>query len=251
MIEIKGVSKSYDGVRKAVDSIHLEIKDGEIFGLIGPNGAGKSTLLNMMVGLLRQDEGTIRLNGKDTIEDMEASKFQFAYISDSPDHLLRLKAIEYLKFIADVYKIPVEDRVKRVEYLAKEFNLRDRLDAKIKTFSHGMRQKLMIIGALLANPKIWILDEPMTGLDPQASFKLKEKMKQHAKEGNIVLFSTHVLEVAEKLVDRIGVISHGKVLFVGTVEELRHSMSNQSSLEELFIELVEKEDVQEVEKEKE
>ena len=152
---------------------------------------------------------------------------------------LKLKGIEYLNFIADVYEISKEDRKERIENLAKKFKIYDGLDSRMESYSHGMRQKLMIISVLLHNPKNWILDEPMTGLDPKSAFDLKEMMKVHAKNGNTVFFSTHVLEVAEKLCDRIGIINKGKLLFVGTFEEMKSKLKENASLEELFLEITE------------
>ena len=152
---------------------------------------------------------------------------------------LKLKGIEYLNFIADVYEISKEDRKERIENLAKKFKIYDDLDSRMESYSHGMRQKLMIISVLLHNPKNWILDEPMTGLDPKSAFDLKEMMKVHAKNGNTVFFSTHVLEVAEKLCDRIGIINKGKLLFVGTFEEMKSKLKENASLEDLFLEITE------------
>ncbi|MDO5734674.1 MAG: ABC transporter ATP-binding protein [Eubacteriales bacterium] len=239
MIQIKNVSKSYDGKKKAVDSLSLDINDGEIFGLLGPNGAGKSTLLKMMVGILAPDEGEIRLNGHSIQTDTLAAKQRFGYVSDNPDHLLRLKGHEFLRFMADAYHVPDELRADRIAELAEEFSLSDELNNQIQSFSHGMRQKMMVMGALISDPEIWILDEPMTGLDPRAAFLLKQRMRRHADSGKIVLFSTHVLDVAEKVVDRVGVINKGELVFVGTVEELRAHFDSNSSLEEMFLELTE------------
>lgn len=238
MIEIKDVVKSYDGGKTlASDHIDLTIQDGEIFGLLGPNGAGKSTLLKMMVGIFSPDQGEICLNGLQIKDDARRAKKEFGYVSDTPDHLLRLTGYEFLRFMADVYEVPPADRAVRVEELAQEFGMQGELDNQIQTYSHGMRQKMMVMGALISNPNIWILDEPMTGLDPKASYLLKQRMRRHADEGKIVLFSTHVLDVAEKVVDRIGIINKGKLLFVGTVPEMRAHFQNNASLEEMFLEL--------------
>ncbi|MDO5733107.1 MAG: ABC transporter ATP-binding protein [Eubacteriales bacterium] len=237
MIEINGVSKSYDGKKQAVKQLSLKIEDGEIIGLIGPNGAGKSTLLKMIVGILEPDEGQISINDHDITREPELAKREFAYVSDNPDKLLRLKGHEYLRFIADVYEVPEADRLPRVEELTRSFGLYENLDQQIQSYSHGMRQKLMVCSALLVNPNVWILDEPMVGLDPRAAFNMKEMMRKHADAGKIVLFSTHVLEVAEKLVDRIAVIAGGELKFVGKIDELRAQMQTEASLEDLFLKL--------------
>ncbi len=237
MISIKSVSKSYDGKKKAVDSLSLDIRDGEIFGLLGPNGAGKSTLLKMLVGILEADEGELLLNGKSIRQEPLEAKREFNYVADDPDHLLRFKGHEFLRFMADIYELPTEVRAPRIEQLAADFGMAAELGNQLQSYSHGMRQKMMVMGALLVSPNVWILDEPMTGLDPKAAFLLKQKMREHADQGKIVLFSTHVLDVAEKIVDRVGVINQGKLIFVGTVEELRSHFKNNSSLEEMFLEM--------------
>ena len=238
MIEFKDVSKSYIKDKKSVDSLNFSVQDGEIFGFLGPNGAGKTTTIKMLTGILDIDVGgDILIDGKSIKSNPLEAKKQFGYIPDSPDMFLKLKGIEYLNFIADVYEISKEDRKERIENLAKKFKIYDGLDSRMESYSHGMRQKLMIISVLLHNPKNWILDEPMTGLDPKSAFDLKEMMKVHAKNGNTVFFSTHVLEVAEKLCDRIGIINKGKLLFVGTFEEMKSKLKENASLEELFLEI--------------
>ena len=224
VISIDHVSKSYDGGKTfSVSDLSLEVRDGEIFGILGPNGAGKSTTLNMLVGVLAPTRGTIKIDGIDVAKD--------------PDHLLRLRGREYLRFIADIYGVPADVRAERIARLAEDYGMADELDNQIKSYSHGMRQKMMIMGALLPDPDLWILDEPMTGLDPKASWLLKQSMRRHADEGKTVLFSTHMLDVAEKVVDRVGIIAHGRLLFVGTVDEMREHFRNNGSLEEMFLEL--------------
>nr|WP_306792819.1 ABC transporter ATP-binding protein [Collinsella urealyticum] len=215
----------------------LEIKGGEIFGLLGHNGAGKSTLLNMIAGILSPTSGSIDVDGIDVVADPIAAKKKLCYVGDSPDHLLRLKGHEFLRFIADIYEVPNDVRVSRIARLAEEYGMDAELDNQIQSYSHGMRQKMMVIAALLPNPDNWILDEPMTGLDPKAAWILKRSMREHADAGRTVLFSTHVLDVAEKVVDRVGVISHGELIFVGTVGELRSHFHSNESLEEMFLEL--------------
>lgn len=206
MIEIKKVSKAYRKNEKVIKNIDLKINDGEIFGFLGPNGAGKTTTIKMMTGILDIDEGDILVDGKSIIKNPIEAKKQIGLVTDNPDMFLKLKGIEYLNFIADMYEIEKEVREKRILALAKEFGIYEVLGDKIQSYSHGMRQKIAIIAVLLHNSKNWILDEPLTGLDPEAAFNLKNKMKQHAKANNAVFFSTHILEVAEKLCDRIGII---------------------------------------------
>ena len=240
MIQIKNVSKSYVKDKKSVDSLELEIKDGEIFGFLGPNGAGKTTTIKMITGILKIDQGDILIDGKSIKENPIEAKSNFGFVPDSPDMFLKLKGIEYLNFIADIYKVSANERKEKITTLAKEFEIYDNLNEQIQSYSHGMRQKLLIIGVLLHNPKNWILDEPLTGLDPKSAYDLKEKMKAHSKNGNTVFFSTHVLEVAEKLCDRIGIINEGKLIFVGTYEEMKKQFEGNNSLEEIFLEITEK-----------
>ena len=242
MIEIKNVSKSYVKNKKSVDDLNLEIKDGEIFGFLGPNGAGKTTTIKMITGILQIDEGDILIDGKSiTKEPVEAKKL-FGFVPDSPDMFLKLKGIEYLNFMADIYEVPNNIRKQRIEELTKKFEIYNDLNNEIESYSHGMRQKIVLCGAILNNPKNWILDEPMTGLDPQSSYDLKEMMREHAKNNNCVFFSTHVLEVAERLCDRVGIINKGKLIFVGTLEEMRAKLQENQSLEELFLEITKNED---------
>ena len=235
MINIKNVSKEYVEGIKAVDNLSIHIRPGEIYGFIGPNGAGKSTTIKMITGITDYSEGEITINGVSSKEELE-SKLQFGYVSDSPDMFLKLKGVEYLNFLATIYNVSKEDSKQRIIELAEKFELTSALGDKIQTYSHGMRQKIMVMGALLHEPKVWILDEPLTGLDPKSSFMLKEMMKEHARKGNSVFFSTHVLEVAEKLCDRIGIINKGKLVYEGTMEEIKETYPNLS-LEEIFLEI--------------
>lgn len=238
MLEIRNISKTYGKAgKKAVDNLSLELQNGEVFGLLGPNGAGKTTTLKMITGILAPDEGDVIIEGHSIRNDDLAAKKQFAFVPDDPNTFLRLKGIEYLRFIGDIYEVPKEEREERITHLAGEFELTDSLGDRISSYSHGMRQKIILLGALLQNPPVWILDEPMTGLDPKSSFRLKEMMKEHTAAGKIVLFSTHVLDVAEKVCDRIGIIDEGKLLFLGTVEEMRSRFSEDSSLEQMFLEM--------------
>ena len=240
MIEIKNVSKSYVKGKKSVDNLNLDIKDGEIFGFLGPNGAGKTTTIRMITGILDIDEGDILIDGMSIKTSPLEAKKKFGFVPDSPDMFLKLKGIEYLNFMADIYEISKEKRLKKIEEITKKFEIYDELNNQIQSYSHGMRQKIVICGALLSEPKNWILDEPMTGLDPKSSFDLKEMMKSHAKSGKTVFFSTHVLEVAEKLCDRVGIINNGKLVFVGTFEQLKERFKEEGTLEELFLEITEK-----------
>lgn len=238
MIKINNVSKEYVIGTKVVNNLNLEIKDGEIFGFLGPNGAGKTTTLKMITGVTSIDEGNIEINGLDITKEPLETKKQFGFVPDNPDMFLRLKGIEYLRFIATIYGIDPNSISGKIEDYSKRFGIYDALNKQINDYSHGMRQKIILIGALIHEPKVWILDEPLTGLDPQSSHLLKEMMKEHAKNGNTVLFSTHVLEVAEKIVDRIGIIRKGELVFVGTIEELKAKYNaSEDSLEELFLEL--------------
>lgn len=240
MIEIKNVSKSYVKGKKSVDNLNLDIKDGEIFGFLGPNGAGKTTTIRMITGILDIDEGDILIDGMSIKTSPLEAKKKFGFVPDSPDMFLKLKGIEYLNFMADIYEISKEKRLQKIEEITKKFEIYDDLNNQIQSYSHGMRQKIVICGALLSEPKNWILDEPMTGLDPKSSFDLKEMMKTHAKSGKTVFFSTHVLEVAEKLCDRVGIINNGKLVFVGTFEQLKERFKEEGTLEELFLEITEK-----------
>lgn len=241
MIEIKNASKSYIKDVKSVDSLNLEIKDGEIFGFLGPNGAGKTTTIRMITGILEPDGGDILIDGYSIRSNPIEAKKRFGFVPDSPDIFLKLKGIEYLNFLAEIYNVPIEERVERIENLTKKFEIYKDLDNPIESYSHGMRQKIVICGALISNPKNWILDEPMTGLDPKSSYDLKEMMRKHTKNGNSVFFSTHILDVAERLCDRVGIINKGKLIFVGTFEEMKEKFKEQTSLEELFLEITEDE----------
>ena len=196
----------------------------------------------MITGILQIDEGDILIDGKSiTKEPVEAKKL-FGFVPDSPDMFLKLKGIEYLNFMADIYEVPNNIRKQRIEELTKKFEIYNDLNNEIESYSHGMRQKIVLCGAILNNPKNWILDEPMTGLDPQSSYDLKEMMREHAKNNNCVFFSTHILEVAERLCDRVGIINKGKLIFVGTLEEMRAKLQENKSLEELFLEITKNED---------
>ncbi len=237
MILIKDVCKSYDKKNKIIKDLNLKIEDGEIFGFLGPNGAGKSTTIKMMTGVLDIDEGDILINGNSIKSNPIEAKKCFGYVPDNPDMFLKLKGIEYLNFMADMYEVELEERTQKIEKLTKLFEINDVLNDKIQSYSHGMRQKIVIIGSLLHDPNNWIIDEPMTGLDPKSTYELKQIMKKITTQNKCVFFSTHILDVAERLCDRIGIINKGKLLFVGTIEEMRKELKENKSLEELFMEI--------------
>ena len=198
MIEVKNVTKIFNETNKAIDNISFEVKPGEIVGFIGPNGSGKTTTLKLLTGIYQKDQGTIKVAGYDIDKEPLEAKKNIGYISDSPDMFLRLKGIEFLNLIADIYEVSTTKRKERIKELTKAFGLEDILDSEMISYSHGMRQKMMVIAALIHEPDVWILDEPLIGLDPESAHQLKEMMKSHAKKGHAVLFSTHDLEVAEK-----------------------------------------------------
>ncbi len=240
MINIINVSKSYNkGSVKAVDSLSLKVNKGEIFGFLGPNGAGKTTTIKMMVGLLNADEGQILINGKDIRQNAIEAKRELGFVPDTPNLYDRLTGLEYLSFMADVYRVPAQERKKRIDHFLEMFGLTKTASDLIKSYSHGMKQKIALTGALIHNPAVWVLDEPMVGLDPKSSHLLKEQMREHCDKGNTVFFSTHILEVAEKLCDRIGIIHNGKLIAIGTMEELKQG-DKAGSLENIFLELTEK-----------
>nr|WP_314276651.1 ABC transporter ATP-binding protein [uncultured Peptostreptococcus sp.] len=244
MIKIENLTKNY-GDKKALDNLNLTINDGEIFGLIGHNGAGKSTTIKSLVSILEPSEGSIYFNGMDLKANRDTIKKMIAYVPDSPDMFLKLPISSYWNFIADVFGIDGGSRENSLANLCEIFSMDVSSRMRIEECSHGMRQKVFLIGALISNPSIWILDEPMTGLDPQSAYNLKELMKEHASKGNTVLFSTHVLEVAEQLCDRIGILKKGRLLFVGTMDELKATHPGKS-LEDIYLGIVNKLEVNHV-----
>jgi len=235
MIEVKGLTKQY-GEKVVVNNATWTAPDGAITGFIGPNGAGKTTTLKMITGVETPTSGSVLINGKDIRKDPIAVRQSFAFVGDSPDHFLRLKGIEYLGFMADIYNMPAAGRAEKIEDMAKRFGMEEALNSTILSYSHGMRQKIMVMGALIHDPSVWILDEPMLGLDPQSAFELKQMMREHVKAGNSVLFSTHVLEVAEKLCDQVVIIRKGEIRFAGKLEELE-AQNPGRTLEEVFLQL--------------
>jgi len=237
MIQLDQLTKSYGGSVKAVSNLNLSVRKGEIFGFLGPNGAGKTTTIKMVTGIIRPDSGSIAINGVDLLKHPLEAKKQFGYVPDNPDMFLRLKGLEYLNFMADMYDVPKEVRKQRIDSLANRFELLHALTDPIQSYSHGMRQKIIIMGVLMHEPSLWILDEPLTGLDPKSSYTLKEMMREHADQGNTVFFSTHVLEVAEKVCDRVAIINKGVIQFCGTFKELQEHFKANESLEKMFLEM--------------
>lgn len=237
MIQLQNISKSYSGTVKAASNISLHVKPGEIFGFLGPNGAGKTTTIKMITGILYPDHGQIIVNGINALEQPLEAKKQFGYVPDNPDLFLRLKGLEYLNFMADMYDVPKSLRKERIQHLAAKFDMDKALSDPILSYSHGMRQKIVIMGVLIHDPTLWILDEPLTGLDPKSAHILKEMMREHTNTGKTVFFSTHVLEVAEKLCDRVAIIHKGAIQFCGTFKEMQLQFQSDHSLESMFLEL--------------
>ena len=237
MLEIKNYSKSYKNGIKAVDNISLTIEEGDLFAFIGHNGAGKSTTIKSIVGILDFEEGEILINGLSIKKNPVECKKQIAYIPDNPDLYESLTGIRYLNFIADVFEVSKEDRKNNIEKYSTLFGLKDKLNDYIGSYSHGMKQKLALISAFLHNPKILVLDEPFVGLDPKASYLVKQAMRDFCDNGGIIFFSTHILEVAQKLCNKIAIIKNGKLVTTGSMEEI----TKDSSLEDVFMELTEHE----------
>ena len=234
MLRISHLTKTY-GEKKAVDDLSLYIAPGEICGFIGHNGAGKTTTLKSVTGILPFDSGEILINGTDIMKDPIACKKQMAYIPDNPDIYEYMTGIRYLNFIADIFGVPGEVRDERIKRYAAEFEITDALSQHIDAYSHGMKQKLVIISALIHEPKLVLMDEPFVGLDPIAAHLMKEKMREICDKGGSILFSTHVLEVAEKICDKVAIIKGGKLVASGTMDEVK----GNSSLEDVFLELAE------------
>jgi ABC-2 type transport system ATP-binding protein len=238
MLKIENVSKTYSaGKVKALDNVCLEIKKGEIFGFLGPNGAGKTTTIKILTGILKPDIGQCLADGHDIQKSPIDAKKTIGYVNDNPELFAKLKAREYLNFVADVYGIPTQTRQEVILKYATKFEIDSVLNSPIGGYSHGMKQKLLVTASLIHDPSNWILDEPMTGLDPKAAFLLKDEMRKRADTGKTVFFSTHIMEVAEKICDRIAIINKGKILFTGTLDELQGFRGSESSLEDLFLSL--------------
>ena len=233
MISIRNVSKSYDGKVKVLDNVSFDIKDGEIFAFIGHNGAGKTTMIKSIIGILDFDSGDIIINNYSIKSDPIKCKKEMAYVPDNPDLYENMSAIDFINFVCDMYDVSNRDDI--IKY-AKMFEIDDKLYNDISSFSHGMKQKVALIAALAHNPNVIIMDEPFVGLDPKAVYDVKEIMKKMAHEGKIIFFSTHILDVAEKLCDRVAIIKDGKIVKIGKMKDIK----GDESLEQVFLELGEK-----------
>ena len=233
MLEIKNISKTYRKSNvKAIDNVSLAIEEGDIYGFIGPNGSGKSTTIKCITGIHKYDEGEIILDGISVKDNPLACKQKVAYVPDNPDVYETLSGIDYINFICDVYGVG-EERKETINKYAEMFNIKDQLTDQIKSYSHGMKQKVVLIAALAHKPKLLVLDEPFVGLDPKAAFDLKEVMKELCSTGTMIFFSSHVLEVVEKLCNKIAIIKGGKIIASGNTEDVK----GDTSLENVFLEL--------------
>lgn len=236
MIEIKNLSKAFNK-KKVVDNLNLTINNGEVFGLLGPNGAGKSTTFKMISGILKIDEGDILVDSINIKKDPYKVKENIGYVFDSPDMFLAMKGVEFLKFVSTIYPLNEKEAMEEAITLSKRLNMYDSLNMYINEYSHGMRQKICLISSLMHKPNNWILDEPLVGLDPQSAYLVKQIMKEKASENKCILYSTHVLDVAEKMCDRVGIISKGKLLYCGTIQDLKYLENKDSNLESLYMEI--------------
>lgn len=235
MIEISDLSKNY-GTKQALQHLTLQIKPGEIFGFLGHNGAGKSTTIKNLVSIIEPTSGSITVDGLDLAEHRQEIKQKIAYVPDTPDIFLQLTAMEYWNLLASAYELAEKDVQARRNKLVALFNMAEHVDETMASFSHGMRQKAVLIGALLSDPDIWILDEPMQGLDPQAAYDLKQLMKAHAQKGKTVIFSTHNLDTAQQLCDELAILKTGKLIYNGSVQDLLAQHAGKS-LEEIYLEM--------------
>ena len=233
MIEIKNISKSYDGKVKALNDISFKIDNGEIFAFIGHNGAGKTTMIKSLVGILDFDSGDILINGKSIKKEPIECKREMAYVPDNPDLYENMTGLDFINFICDIYDVSLEDRKVNIEKYSKMFEMEGKLGSDISSYSHGMKQKVALIAALSHNPDVLIMDEPFVGLDPKAVFDMKEVMHKMAKEGKTIFFSTHILDVAEKLCDRVAIIKKGEIIKIGKMKDIK----GDESLEQVFLEL--------------
>ena len=236
MIEIKNVSKTYNGKKKVLKDVNFKIESGEIFAFIGHNGAGKTTMIKSIVGILDFEEGDILIDNKSIKEEPIECKKIMAYVPDNPDLYENMKAIDFINFVLDMYDVPSNIRKEKIEKYAKLFELEDKLTDDIASFSHGMKQKVALIAALAHDPKVLIMDEPFVGLDPKAVYDIKEIMKQMAKDGKTIFFSTHILDVAEKLCSRVAIIKNGQIVKIGKMNDIK----GDESLEQVFLELGDK-----------
>ena len=236
MIEIKNVSKTYNGKKKVLKNISFKIESGEIFAFIGHNGAGKTTMIKCIMGILDFEEGDILVDNKSIKEEPLECKRIMAYVADNPDLYENMKAIDFINFICDMYEVSEDIRRENTLKYAKIFEIEDKLNDDISSFSHGMKQKVALIAALAHNPKVLIMDEPFVGLDPKAVYDMKEIMRDMTKNGKTIFFSTHILDVAEKLCDRVAIIKDGTIVKVGKMKDIK----GDESLEQVFLELGEK-----------
>lgn len=235
VLDISHVSMSYaNGKVKAVDDLSFSLKSGEIFGFLGANGAGKTTTIKMATGILPVKSGSIKICGRDITHDAIEAKRHFGFVPDSPIIFDKYTGREYIDFLGDIYGVNKTARETITKDLLKRFSLEDAFDKRISAYSHGMKQKIAIIGSLIHSPELWILDEPMMGLDPPSAFALKELMRQYKAEGKTVFFSTHVLDVAEKICDRVAIIGNGKLVLCGDMDEIKRAQGDES-LEEIFL----------------
>lgn len=236
MIEIKNVSKTYNGKKKVLKNVSFKIESGEIFAFIGHNGAGKTTMIKCIMGILDFEEGDILVDNKSIKEEPLECKRIMAYVADNPDLYENMRAIDFINFICDMYEVSEDIRRENTLKYAKMFEIEDKLNDDISSFSHGMKQKIALIAALAHNPKVLIMDEPFVGLDPKAVYDMKEIMRDMAKDGKTIFFSTHILDVAEKLCDRVAIIKDGTIVKVGKMKDIK----GDESLEQVFLELGEK-----------
>lgn len=236
MIEIRNVSKTYNGKNKVLKDVSFKIENGEIFAFIGHNGAGKTTMIKSIMGILDFEEGDILINNKSIKKDPTECKKIMAYVPDNPDLYENMKAIDFINFICDMYDVSEEERKKNIEKYVKIFKMEDKLSEDISSFSHGMKQKIALIAALAHNPSVLIMDEPFVGLDPKGVYDMKELMKEMAQNNKTIFFSTHILDVAEKLCDRVAIIKNGEIVKIGSMKEIK----GDESLEKVFLELGDK-----------
>ena len=237
MIEVKNFTKAYSNGKIAVDDISFDVRNGEIFGFLGPNGAGKSTTIKSIVGINSITSGSITMGGIAMDEDPIAYKKQFSYVPDNPELFENYSGYEYINFLADIYGIDEKTRKARLDYYLEFFDIRMAMGDQIETYSHGMAQRLALIGALINDPDLLILDEPMVGLDAKSAYNLKNILRQRAKDGKSIFFSTHVMSVAQELCDRIAIINKGKIIALGTFDEIKNQSNHKENLEAVFLEL--------------
>lgn len=237
MIEVKNFTKAYSNGKIAVDDISFDVRNGEIFGFLGPNGAGKSTTIKSIVGINSITSGSITMGGLTMDEDPIAYKKQFSYVPDNPELFENYSGYEYINFLADIYGIDEQTRKERLDYYLEFFDIRMAMGDQIETYSHGMAQRLALIGALINDPDLLILDEPMVGLDAKSAYNLKNILRQRAKDGKSIFFSTHVMSVAQELCDRIAIINKGKIIALGTFDEIKNQSNHKENLEAVFLEL--------------